>query len=179
VFPLQVDDDVALLPVAAEHAEPLFRLIDTERERLRAWLPWVDGTRSVSDTLTFVALAQQQAEAGNSHVAVVVVDGEVAGTLGLRVQPAHASGEVGYWLGGRLEGRGVMTRAVRAVVDAAFDRLGLHRIELKAATDNWRSRRVAERAGFRHEGTLRQAERLADRWVDLEMYGLLATDRAD
>ena len=54
-----------------------------------------------------------------------------------------------------------MTRAVRALATHAFTALGLHRLEIQAATDNARSRAVAERVGFAYEGTARGAEMLA------------------
>ncbi|HWF58347.1 MAG TPA: GNAT family protein, partial [Candidatus Dormibacteraeota bacterium] len=73
-------------------------------------------------------------------------------------------------------GRGLVTRSVAALVDLAFGPLGLHRVELRAATRNARSRAVAERLGLVHEGTLRDAELLASGHVDLEIYSVLSTE---
>ena len=67
-----------------------------------------------------------------------------------------------------------MTAAVSALVRYGFYTLKLNRVEIRAGIRNRRSRAIPERLGFRHEGTLRQAERLADRHVDHAVYGMLA-----
>jgi ribosomal-protein-serine acetyltransferase len=62
---------------------------------------------------------------------------------------------------------------VTALLRHGFRTLKLNRIEIRAGVRNRRSRAIPERLGFRHEGTLRQAEWLADRFVDHAVYGLL------
>ena len=59
-------------------------------------------------------------------------------------------------------------------MDHAFGELGLHRVEIKAAEGNRRSRAIPERLGFEQEGILREAECVDDRYMDLVVYGLLA-----
>jgi ribosomal-protein-serine acetyltransferase len=68
-----------------------------------------------------------------------------------------------------------MTRAVRALVDHAVRDLRLNRVEIRIAPDNRRSRAVPERLGFRQEGTLRQAERVGDRYLDAVVFAMLAS----
>jgi len=66
--------------------------------------------------------------------------------------------EIGYWCRTRFAGRGYVTEAVRGIASFAFDQLGANRVEIRCDRLNERSRRVAERLGFRLEGTLRNAE---------------------
>jgi len=73
-------------------------------------------------------------------------------------------------------GRGYATEAGTAVVAFGFDALGLYRLELRAGVENPASQRVAEKIGFRREGTLRRGCPLADGAYDGFLYGLLATD---
>jgi ribosomal-protein-serine acetyltransferase len=63
------------------------------------------------------------------------------------------------------------------VVNFAFNEMKLHRLEIKCATDNVGSRAIAEKLGFKHEGTLRDGEWLHDRFVDQELYSLLASGK--
>jgi ribosomal-protein-serine acetyltransferase len=85
---------------------------------------------------------------------------------------------IGYWLAEEYEGRGLITRAVRALIDHAFGEWQLHRVEIRAAAENVRSRAVPERLGFTQEGVLREAELVGGEYQDLVVYGLVATDGA-
>jgi len=69
-----------------------------------------------------------------------------------------------------------MTRAVRVLTEHALFAWELNRIEIRAAVENSRSRAIPERLGFHPEGTLREAERVGGRYLDLALYAMLATD---
>ena len=69
-----------------------------------------------------------------------------------------------------------MTAAVTALLRHGFRTLEFNRIEIRVGVRNRRSRAIPERLGFRHEGTLRQVERLGDRFVDHAVYGMLAPE---
>ena len=66
--------------------------------------------------------------------------------------------EIGYWCRTRFVGSGYITEAVRGITTFAFERLGARRVEIRCDTLNRRSVTVAERAGYRLEGELRNAE---------------------
>jgi RimJ/RimL family protein N-acetyltransferase len=94
--------------------------------------------------------------------------GDRLGRVGLGIGHRGAA-EIGYWVDPRARGRGVATDAVRAICAWAFRRLGLDLIEWRAEVGNDASRRVAEKAGFLMEGTLRQRlvhrETRVDAWI--------------
>ncbi|WP_017606659.1 GNAT family N-acetyltransferase [Nocardiopsis alkaliphila] len=83
--------------------------------------------------------------------------------------------EVGYWISPWARGRGYATEALVAVSRWALDQ-GFQRIELKAASGNAGSRRVAESAGFVHEGIERNAMPLHEGRTDLAVYSLIPSD---
>jgi ribosomal-protein-alanine N-acetyltransferase len=91
----------------------------------------------------------------------------------VRFRPAHHCAEVSYALARPYWGRGYMSEALVAVVAYGFMRLDLHRIEAICLADNAASIRVLEKAGFRHEGTAREAYRQHDAYKDLRRYALL------
>jgi ribosomal-protein-serine acetyltransferase len=158
-------------------ADELFALTDRNREHLEPWMPWIALTRAPDDTLQFIrATRRQLADDDGMQLAIVGDDGAIAGVVGFhRIDWANRATSIGYWLAADRQGRGLMTEAVRALVEYAFGR-GLHRIEIAAAVDNARSRAVPERLGFRAEGGERGAERHGERYLDLVVYALLATD---
>jgi ribosomal-protein-serine acetyltransferase len=166
-----------LRPFEEGDAEELFALTDRHRSQLEPWLPWVPFTTSPADSLEFIRMTRRQlGDDEGMQLALVEADGALAGVAGFhRFDWANRATTIGYWLGADRQGRGLMTAAVRALVDHAFDR-GLHRIEIAAAVENARSRAIPERLGFREEGVRRQAERHGDRWLDLVVYAVLAPE---
>ena len=62
------------------------------------------------------------------------------------------------------------------VLEYAFDTVGLHRVELEVYSFNPRAQRSYEKAGFVHEGVRRQALWWEDRWHDVVLMAMLATD---
>ncbi|MEO3780014.1 GNAT family N-acetyltransferase [Micromonospora sp. B11E3] len=115
------------------------------------------------------------------HVSLAVADptGEVPlGSISLhRVRVQEGDAAIGYWTVPAARGRGVATAAVTLLTGWAFARLGLHRIELCHAVPNVASCRVAERAGYVAEGTLRESYRYGDGIrYDEHLHARLATD---
>jgi RimJ/RimL family protein N-acetyltransferase len=90
------------------------------------------------------------------------------GVIGLHARDPTMR-EVGYWMAPWARGRGIMTDAVRLACGWGFDELGLGRIEWWANVGNQASRRVAEKAGFTMEGTVRA--RLLHRGVRVDGWG--------
>jgi ribosomal-protein-alanine N-acetyltransferase len=86
------------------------------------------------------------------------------------------SGHIGYWVGEKHAGKGIMVEAVGLLADYAFRVLRLHRIEAACIPDNARSIRVLEKAGFQREGLLRSYLRINGRWHDHYLYALISDD---
>jgi len=176
VIPLSPDVHLQLLE--EQDAPALFALTDRNRQHLREWLPWLDITRDVRDTHRFILHTLEQRKQQQGLHYGIWCRGELAGTLGVHaINWQHRRTEIGYWLGQDFQGMGLMTEAVAAYIDRLiFGAWQLHRVQIYAATGNWRSRAIPERLGFQLEGIMRQNELLYDRWVDHAVYGLLATE---
>jgi len=171
------DGERWLRPLVASDAPSLFRLIEADRERLGKWLPWVEETRTEVDSARFIADADDERQRRRSLVLGLLVDGTLVGTVGLHyVDWFDRSAELGYWIASQAEGRGHVTCAARAVLAFAFDNAGLNRVTIRCAVGNERSRQVAERLGFRHEGLLREAQRVGDRFLDQHLLALLRSE---
>ena len=123
-----------------------------------------------------LARASMVPPAGRERYLVEPVDGgPLIGSIGL-FPPRDGFAEAGYWTapGGRRQG--FTAEALRVLTAWAFDDLGLHRVELHVEPENVGSRGVAERAGFRPEGLVRQRFLHRGRPSDVVLYARLASD---
>lgn len=105
----------------------------------------------------------------------IATDDEVIGGIGLQRQSDvhRLTAEIGYWLGEPFWGRGIATRAVRAVTDWAFATWSLERLYACVFATNPASARVLEKAGYRFEGRLRRAVIKDGRVLDQLLYAAL------
>jgi len=103
---------------------------------------------------------------------------ELLGAVAIhRINAVQANAEVGYWTVARARGKGVASAAVLTAVNFAFDTLGIYRLSLTHATGNGASCRVAEKAGFRMEGVMREAFIYGDgKRHDEHLHARLRTD---
>ena len=85
----------------------------------------------------------------------------------------YSSGFIGYSMDERFIGKGIVTEAVRLVMEFAFSTLNIHRIEAYVAPQNVGSIRVLEKSGFTREGLLRELLFINGKWVDHYMYAIL------
>ena len=101
---------------------------------------------------------------------------EMIGAITLNIAAVHARAELGYWVGVPFWNRGYCTEAARAIIGFGFSELGLHRVQARHLTRNPASGRVMQKAGMTFEGIHRGSMRKWDRFEDLAMYAILATD---
>ena len=175
IIPIDVDIELCLFEEA--DATELFGLIERNRGHLRQWLPWVDYETSIEDSRRFVRRSLQSYLDNEGFNLGIRYKGQLAGVIGFHtVNWPNRQVEIGYWLGANFQGRGVMTRACRAMVDYALRKLQLNRVTILCATGNVRSRAIPERLGFTLEGTRRDGEWLYDHFVDLVVYSVLARE---
>jgi [ribosomal protein S5]-alanine N-acetyltransferase len=86
------------------------------------------------------------------------------------------SGVLGYWMGAPYAGKGLMTAAVRALVEYSFGTLNLNRVEAACLPHNVSSIRLLEKVGFTREGYARRYLCIDGRWQDHVLFGLVRDD---
>lgn len=174
---------VLRIPLAADYTE--WSVLRAEsRHFLKPWEPsWP------RDDLTRMAFRRRirryhreiRADEGYAFFVYEALSGELAGGLTL----AHVkrgvtqSCSLGYWMGERFAGRGLMGSAVRATVPFCFDTLGLNRIEAATLPHNERSIRLLKGVGFTEEGYARRFLCINGAWRDHILFGLVAGDTVD
>jgi ribosomal-protein-serine acetyltransferase len=180
MFSFPLSDDAVLILRTAAITDAYHDLVAANQERLARWEPWAAAPQARSETRSFLeASARNWLDGSELPVAIAVrEDGQwhVAGAASLRINGYARSGEIGYWIGGGYESRGLVTRAVAALLDQAFGPLGIDRVTLHTDPANERSRAVATRLGFVEEARLRQATAFAGERRDEVVYGLMADE---
>lgn len=174
MFSYKVTDEVELKLLQTWDEEELFRLTDENRDYLRKWLPWVDKTVSVGDTRVFIMNSLHQFAKEDGFQSGIMYQGKLVGTIGFHpLNRLNESLEIGYWLGEKFQGKGIITSACRAMLEIGFTIFNVHRIEIRAAAENQRSRAVAKRLGFHEDGIRRKAQKLSDGFFDEVIYSML------
>ncbi|AKG37888.1 GNAT family N-acetyltransferase [Paenibacillus durus] len=177
MFHFVIDDELVLKPLAAEHALPMFELVDLSRVRLSQWLPWVDSVTEHAHITSYIKNAVKQGSENGGFTAGLWVGGEFAGVIGFHEIDWHnRSVGIGYWLGEGYCGKGYMTSACRVFIDHALMEMELNRVEIRCATGNTPSRAIPQRLGFVLEGVIREAELLPSGYVNHAVYGMLRSE---
>src|SRR5690625_7217172 len=82
MFIVEVDEEITLKMLNAADAEELFAITDRSREYLREWLPWLDYTKSVDDSLQFIKNNFQLYAERKGVTAGIFYNGSLAGVAG-------------------------------------------------------------------------------------------------
>jgi ribosomal-protein-serine acetyltransferase len=171
--------DLKLRLVSLERAEEIHELVVANYEHLRPWLPWVSKGYTIESAISFIKTGLAGYEKRTSLQTWIFDREQIVGGIGFNsIDSLNRSVEIGYWLTASAIGGGVMTKSCKALVDCAFREYGIHRIVIRCARENIKSQAIPKRLGFVEEGTMRDAEWLHDRFVDLTIYSKLKSDQA-
>ncbi|MGN9906721.1 GNAT family N-acetyltransferase [Phytohabitans sp. LJ34] len=177
MFATDLGGGAELRPLEPWQAEEFLAHIDRAREAVDPWIPWASRSTDLdSARATLQGYADKQAaDAGRLYG--IWLDGTlVGGTMFVHFDAAAGTCEIGCWLEPAGQGQGLITRAVRHLVDWAVRVRGIHRIIWQARPDNTASRAVAQRLGMRLDGVLRGEYLYNGVRYDTEVWSLLAPE---
>ena len=174
MFRTSIGEGLDLALVEHRHARELFALIDANRAHLRAWMNWVDKRRSLADVANYIATSLQQFALAQGFYVGIWDKGKLCGMINCYpIDWPNRASYLEYWLAATHQGKGIMTAGCRAVSNHLLGTMDLHRLTIRCAEENRRSRAVAVRLGFAFEGISRDAEWLYDHFVNHAVYGML------
>ena len=168
----------SLSPPTLADAPAIYDLVSRNKERLAYNFP---GTISAITDLTsaknFIKEKITQAKKKEA-LCFVIHDNKkkkIAGIVYvLRIEWKIPKAELGYYIDSDYEGKGITTKSVAQVVHHCFSDLKMNKLFLRTAKGNKGSQRVAEKNGFKREGTLRKDFRTGDKkLIDVYYYGLI------
>ncbi|MEU5213164.1 GNAT family protein [Streptomyces sp. NPDC020742] len=174
--PELVGDRIRLVQLSSRHAEAFHatfldpevrRLTGTHHDWTRAELAdWCAKAPGRTDRLD-LAIEDRESGAYLGELALSQIDED------------NAHGSFRISLAQEATGRGLGSEATRLLLDHAFDRVRLHRVQLEVFTFNERARRAYEKCGFEVEGRMREALFWDGAWHDVLVMAALASRRGD
>ena len=168
--------DIYLQEIRIEDAAAIYHVIDTHRDYLRTWLPFVDNMRTIADEEAFLRqVLSAPAERNEPIFGIWNQQHEICGLIGFHFSDFdnHRT-ELGYWLLPEYQHRGIITESVRKLCLWAVQEKEIKRIQIRCAVGNAASNAVPVRLGFIHEGTERCGELLASgEYTDIHIYSIL------
>lgn len=163
------EDADAFWPYVSDPELPYHMTWEAHRDRAEttAFLEYCVRTRAEGTTATFAIF-----ERGGALVGMIGLHDIQRQVRAWRKDVA----ELGYWVAPPAQGRGYVTEAARALLDAAYTQMGLHKITVGCIAENLRSKRVIEKLGFRPVGVQRDHAFRHGRWWDHLSYELTAPE---
>ena len=101
----------------------------------------------------------------------------VIGVISLfKIDQSNKNAELGYWLGKKYWGQGIMTEAIKLILIFGFKHLKLHRIYANLFEENLPSKRILEKVGFKLEAKLREERFRYGKWHNVLRYGIIVSE---
>ena len=174
-LPVLTGTKITLREMRASDAPSLFALLTTEE--VARFISPPPGT--VEGFERFIAWAARQRAAG-AYVcfAVTLADSDTAiGIFQLRsTEPGFVTAEWGFAIGSAFWGTGIFEKGARLVMEFAFETVGVHRLEARAAVRNGRGNGALRKIGAVQEGILRKSFLRDGEYLDQMLWTVLDED---
>ncbi|OEJ60634.1 GNAT family N-acetyltransferase [Streptomyces agglomeratus] len=171
------DDGAELRPLEPWNAEEFLAHMDRGREHIGRFVELPDHVTDLPSATSFLQRYADKAAADSGRLYGIWADGTLVGGVMFRIFDAAAGNcEAGCWLEPTSVGRGLITRALRLMIDWAVEERGMHRVEWVAGADNTASLNVARRLGMVREGVLRESYLYRGVRHDEEVWAVLAPE---
>lgn len=155
-------------------------MINRLSRRRQSRTAWLKDDRSIENTHAFIKRNLKQFAENEGFAAGIWYEDEMAGQIEYNYLDWNTQKtEIGFWLGESFQGKGLVTKSCRVLINYAFNELKLNRVEMHCGIENTKSRKIPEKLGFRKKGVIRQAGWLQDYFVDFVIYGMLASKWQD
>jgi ribosomal-protein-serine acetyltransferase len=147
--------ELRLLYLDVNVAKDIFECVNRNREYLGEWLPWVEYTQKIEDTIKYLVESEKKIEEKKEANYWIYIDGKYSGNISLMHIDPNTGAEIGYWIDKEKSGKGYARRAVKLIEKEGFEN-NLNRIQIKCDEQNNASKKVIEKSGYFFEGKLRE-----------------------
>ncbi len=172
---IKISDSITLKQIELSDAQDIFTVIDSQREYLGKWLPFVQFTNKVESTENYIKSVIDAPKDKREYNFVIHYKDQFVGLIGFKdTDKINRTTEIGYWLSKSFQKKGIVTQSVKALCEFAFDEIKMNRIQIKVAVGNISSKKIPLGLNFQFEGIERDGEKMEDgSFADIEVYSLL------
>ena len=168
---IRVDDEIIVRIPTMYYEERYFEWVQANRDHLAKWLPFAAAAKTRAEVRMWLERRTSPEELESRIGGLIYWQGELVEAANLKgVGSSDNAGELGFSLSESAQGNGIATRVCWKLIDIAFAEKDIHRVMIRGARENHRSRAIAERLGFTFEGFQREAAFLQGEYQDLAVY---------
>jgi ribosomal-protein-serine acetyltransferase len=172
-----VEKDLELRLVSQDLAENLFTLFKENYEHLHTWMIWANEKTDLKSMQKFLKASETNFKKKTEKVFFIYLKDKLVGLVDLHtIDLGNKSAEIGYWLDKKHNGKGIVTKSCKVLINHAFDEMQLNSVRILCASENKKSRAIPEKLDFVEEGTLREIQWMHDHFNDLVVYSMLKKD---
>jgi ribosomal-protein-serine acetyltransferase len=172
---IKINNELYLRKISLHDADEVFDIIDSDRDHLRTWLPFVDLTFNSKNTKEFVE--QLSKPFSQELVFTICFADKITGLIGFKeIDKINKKLEIGYWITSKYQGKGLVSASCKVLIENAFKKMDMNRIQIKCGVGNIRSSNIPKRLGFTFEGIERCGEKHNHGFINLEVYSLLRNE---
>lgn len=173
MFRFNIDNEISLSLIHEQFSARYVELVSECNEYLSEWLAWPRLCKTQGDFKAFIRQSLHKYADGKNITFAILYHGEIVGNISFNtIDHELKKVEIGYWIGEKHQGNGIITRSCQFLIDYAFTTLKMQKVQISAAEHNEPSRAVCERLGMKLEGVITHSEKIGGKVLSHAIYGL-------
>jgi [ribosomal protein S5]-alanine N-acetyltransferase len=158
---------IKLVEYEKRHLSLLIELLNNPK--VTNWLYEIPVPYTEKDAKSWLKFCRKNKNSLDNILYAIELDNELIGGIGLHKRMEHCY-ETGYWIGEQFWGKGYATESLSKVIDFAFNKLNIVRVQAYVFEGNVASEKVLEKCGFIQEGFLLKSHRTNNKYINSKLF---------
>lgn len=173
---IPVNSNLQLQLLTTQDAPELHALKQASYNHLLPFVDWIrfENPNDIKPSEDYIKKCMQKYLNNQQADYKVLYNNAIAGLLSFNTIDLHTqTATIGYWLGNAYIGKKIIPTCIPKLIDAWHQQYNIKRFVITAREGNIASNKIAQSLNFKHEGTLKRAERIGDTWYNQNIYALV------
>ena len=168
---ITLNENISLHSIHERYVDELYALVVCNKAWLQKAMEWPQYVTSREESLKNAQGNYILHHRGYAKMFLIYQDKQMVGVISFnQIEPTNKTAYFGYWLDEGMQGQGIISQALEAIIAKYSSEGSVRRFVIKCIVTNEASNKVAQRNGFTLEGCLRQAEFLNGEFHDQNLY---------